>query len=107
MTAEVKGTQKRCKRLLELPLVVSEWQQQAYCPDCDHYCDGQCERGAGEAGCPFEGGELPLREVTATPDEELSAVREVEPCSAADRPSLGASTFPGTACCGHASLSDG
>ena len=74
MTTHVKGTTSRCNRLLELPPVLTEWQQKAYCPDCDHYCDGQCcdpIDSSGNAACPFDGKALPLREVTVeTPDDQ-------------------------------------
>lgn len=84
MTADVTTT-NRCNRLLELPAIFAEWQQKAYRPDCDHYCDGQCSRRAGEGACPFDGVVLPLRELTVeAPDEESNDV--FEPLSVPESP---------------------
>ena len=71
MNAQEKRTTNRCNKLHELPPVVADWQQKAWCPDCDHYDSGRCDnpicRG-GSAACPFDGKALPLREAPAEPN---------------------------------------
>ena len=67
MKTEEKRTTNRCKKLRELPQVVNEWQQKAWCPDCDHYFSGECGnpiRRESNAACPFDGKVLRLREVS-------------------------------------------
>ena len=69
----------------ELPPVF-EWQQKAWRPDCDRYCDGRCGEPTGRsdnASCPFDDKELPLREVTSeTSDDQPGGSLEVGPCDA-------------------------
>jgi hypothetical protein len=66
MDAQEKRTTSRCNKLHELPPVVTDWQQKAWCPDCDYYQGGICGnpiRRDSNAACPFDGKALPLREV--------------------------------------------
>jgi hypothetical protein len=58
---------KVCKKLHELPLVATEWQQTTWHPDCEHYYQGTCgnpTRSDDPTPCPFDGKALPLREET-------------------------------------------
>jgi hypothetical protein len=72
----------RCKKLLELPPVFTDWQQTARCPDCDHYNGGICGNPIGRDGnvaCPFDDKVVPLREVAVEvanhqPSKPLDAV---------------------------------
>ena len=62
-----RTTNLPCKKLHELPPVLSEWQQTTWCPDCDYYASGTCgnpTRPDGNPACPFDGKALPLREGT-------------------------------------------
>jgi hypothetical protein len=62
-----------CKKVREMPPVVSEWQPTTWCPDCEYYDQGACEdpaRPGSNAPCPFDGKVLPLREVPADPRPE-------------------------------------
>lgn len=55
----------RCKKLDELA-VVGEWQDTVVEPDCKHYDCGRCRnpgRLLPECRCPFDGREMPVREV--------------------------------------------
>jgi hypothetical protein len=64
--AKEQPTPSRCKKLHELPLLVTDWQQQAWRPDCDYYDCGVCAnplRRDSNTACPFDGQVLPLREV--------------------------------------------
>jgi hypothetical protein len=75
-----KGTSSRCKKLDELPPVVTDWQQETWCPDCDYYECGNCGnpvRCDSNAACPFDGKVLPVREVT----DEASAEQPRNPVS--------------------------
>lgn len=76
MDSDASPTTYRCKKLSELPFVIAEWQQAAWCPDCDFYSDGQCAnptRRSDHAACPLDGPSLRLREVEVdTPVERLS-----------------------------------
>ena len=66
MDAEERQTRSRCNKLHELPPVVNDWQQTASCPDCAYYDCGTCGnpvRRDGSVACPFDGKDLPLREV--------------------------------------------
>ena len=50
----------RCKKMDELP-VVTEWQNEIYCPNCKHYTTGECKNPARvdeNSKCPFDGKEL-------------------------------------------------
>ena len=63
-----------CKKLHELPLAVTEWQQTAWCPDCQYYSMGRCgmlARTDTNAACPFDGKPLPVLEVPIDPTGEL------------------------------------
>jgi len=75
MKTEEKPTMNRCRKLHELPPVVNEWQQKAWCPDCDHYVSGECGNPISResnAACPFDGKVLPLREVAdEAPNDHL------------------------------------
>jgi hypothetical protein len=67
-----------CKKLSEAPSVVTEWQQTAWCPDCEHYDRGTCvnpTRTGSSAPCPFDGDALPLREVANDPDDDHPETR--------------------------------
>jgi hypothetical protein len=69
---------KPCKKLKELPTVVTEWQQTTWCPDCDYYHAGQCDdpkRPMSSAPCEFDGSELPLRELGIEVHDEMSQDR--------------------------------
>lgn len=66
MDADETQAASACKKLHELPPVFTDWQQTAWCPDCDYYHCGICGNPArrdGGTACPFDGKELPLREV--------------------------------------------
>jgi hypothetical protein len=55
-----------CKKLHEMPSVLTDWQQVTSCPDCDYYGRGTCGNPIctdSKAACPFDGQPLPLREV--------------------------------------------
>lgn len=59
-----------CKKLLELPAVVAEWQQDVKCPDCGHYALGRCcvpDVDDAEPVCPLDAKGIALRVV---PDDE-------------------------------------
>jgi hypothetical protein len=95
MDPDKKPTTSRCKKLPELPPVLTDWQQTAWCPECDYYDYGICVnpiRRDSNAACPFDGKVLPLREVALEaphdhPGEPLdvgfSEVRESLPWSKA------------------------
>jgi hypothetical protein len=56
-----------CKKLKDVPSVMTEWQQTTWCPDCDYYNCGACAnptRISDGVPCPFDGESLPLVEVT-------------------------------------------
>src|SRR5262249_17278935 len=56
----------RCKKVHEMPSVLTDWQQVTWCPNCDYYDRGTCGnpiRTGSNAACPFDGQALPLREV--------------------------------------------
>jgi hypothetical protein len=60
----------RCKKLLLIPAVATEWQQAIFCPDCDHYDDGVCSNPTltNEGWpCPFDNKALPLRAPAVEP----------------------------------------
>jgi hypothetical protein len=62
-----------CKKLHEMPSVLTGWQQMTWCPDCDYYDRGTCGypiRTDSSAACPFDGRALPLREVAVDPNNE-------------------------------------
>src|SRR5262249_39654546 len=62
----VRRIMNRCKKLHELPTVVTEWQHTAWYPDCEHYYLGGCDdpsRMTSGASCAFDGAELPHREM--------------------------------------------
>jgi len=66
MDAKEKPATSRCNKLHELPPVVTDWQQKAWCPDCDYYNCGTCGnslRRDSNAACPFDGKIWPLREL--------------------------------------------
>lgn len=83
MDSDASPTTYRCKKLSELPLVIAEWQQTAWCPDCEYYSDGQCgnpTRRSDHAACPLDGPVLRLREVEVdAPGEQMSARLEEGP----------------------------
>jgi hypothetical protein len=63
-----------CKKLRELPPVLTEWQGAAWCPDCPHYDGGACAiptRTHADAPCPLDGQPLPLREVAVDPGKSV------------------------------------
>ena len=65
---------KLCKKLRELPLVITEWQGAVLCPDCPHYDGGACAiptRTHADAPCPLDGQPLPLREVAVGPGKRV------------------------------------
>lgn len=75
----------QCRKLLELPLVVSEWQQIVWFPDCEHYALGKCAM-PGSAGaehvCPQDGKALSLHLVTSNEcdlQERENEMRYVSP----------------------------
>lgn len=82
-----------CKRLSELPVVASEWQQVVWCPDCGHYASGKCSKplsADGEHICSQDGKPLSLRVVTDSDGDSLDwenetgyVTPEIEPCFAA------------------------
>lgn len=95
MASDDSWTATRCKRLVELPQVVGEWQQKVCCPACDYYRDGECHnpnRTVAEGSCPFDGKPLPLREVSEdTTDEQPSPPFEFGPCALdVDKPNFDA-----------------
>jgi hypothetical protein len=65
-TTTMAATMNPCKKLPELPPVVTDGQQTLWCPNCEHYVEGACDIPAcpgRNASCPFDGQALPLREV--------------------------------------------
>jgi hypothetical protein len=55
-----------CKKLLEIPSAMTEWQQTTWCPDCEYYDRGTCgdpARTQDNTLCSFDGKALPLREL--------------------------------------------
>jgi hypothetical protein len=69
----------RCTKLLELPSVVTEWEQTTWCPDCDYYDSGTCGHpncSDGNVSCPFDDKALPLREVGVEPTSDTPKPRE-------------------------------
>ena len=95
MDTKEQPTTSRCNKLHDLPPVVTDWQQKAWCPDCEYYRCGLCGnllRRDSIASCPFDGKVLPLREVAVEPpneqarkplDSRLCEVRESQPRSKA------------------------
>jgi hypothetical protein len=83
MDAVEKGSTSLCKKLHELPPLITDWQQPVWCLDCDDYSNGQCRnpmRRDGNAACPFDGRELPLREVVMeTPMDQSRSPLNVRP----------------------------
>ena len=76
-------TTSRCNKLHELPPVVTDGQQKAWCPDCDYYHCGICGnpvRRDSNAACPFDGKALPLREVPAEPNCEPQQPADAASC---------------------------
>ena len=70
MAAEDRRTTSPCKKLNEVPSVLTDWQQVTWCPDCDFYDRGTCGdpiRTDSNAACPFDGQALPIREVAVDP----------------------------------------
>ena len=66
MNAEQKRSTNPCRKLHELPSVLTEWQQTAWCPDSGFYHRGMCGIAVGtdrNVACPFDGKQLPLRDV--------------------------------------------
>ena len=64
----------RCKHLVELPPIVTEWQQSFQQPRCLHYCQGECcnpTRRVESAPCPFDGKELLLEEAEPSNDDNF------------------------------------
>jgi hypothetical protein len=86
MDADEKAITTLCMKLHALPPVVTEWQQPVWCLDCDYYSNGQCRnplRTDGNAACPFDGQELPLREVVMkVPSDQPRSPLNVRPCGA-------------------------
>lgn len=76
----------RCQKLLDLPPIVADWQQQAWRPDCDYYDCGTCANAGwmdDHVVCPFDGKEMPLREVTDdTPHDEPRTMLDFGLCQA-------------------------
>ena len=80
----------QCRKLFELPVVVSEGQQIVWCPDCEHYELGKCSMprsAGGEHVCPQDDKPLSLRLVTANDcdsqeweNETGYILPEIEPC---------------------------
>jgi hypothetical protein len=69
-----------CKHLVDLPPVVSDWQQACQQPRCPYYRQGECcnpGRQWRSAPCPFDGWELPLEDADATADSQLLTFRRV------------------------------
>lgn len=46
---------KKCPKLDENP-VVTDWQMKIVCPDCKHYCNGQCNnpKRKEDEPCPLD-----------------------------------------------------
>ena len=84
MSTKEKPTTSRCNKLHELPPVVTDWQETAWCPDCDYYDCGLCRnpiRRDSNAACPFDGKVLPLREVAVeTPNDQPGKPLDSEFC---------------------------
>jgi hypothetical protein len=73
MDTKEQPTTSRCNKLHDLPPVVTDWQQKAWCPDCEYYRCGLCGnllRRDSIASCPFDGKVLPLREVAVEASNE-------------------------------------
>jgi hypothetical protein len=71
MDTQENPTARRCKKLYELPPVVTEWQQATWRPDCAYYDRGTCANSAAsdaDEPCPFDGMQLPLRELALDAD---------------------------------------
>jgi carbon storage regulator CsrA len=67
-----------CKKLDNLPPIVSEWQQSCKQPQCSHYCDGECRnsgRQSASAPCPFDGNELLLVDSEAVYSDDASPLK--------------------------------
>jgi hypothetical protein len=63
-----------CKKLPELPPVLTEWQGAVWRPECEHYDDGACDnpaRAERDAPCPLDGQPLPLRQVVVAPGKDM------------------------------------
>jgi hypothetical protein len=80
-----------CKRLAELPPVVSDWQQSCQQPRCPHYRRGACgnpRRQGASAACPFDGKELQLVDADASvedgPSWGVQGVQKKQQTPAAD-----------------------
>jgi hypothetical protein len=75
MDALENRTTNLCRKVHELPPVLSEWQQTTWRPECEHYDRGVCGNPAcaeGKGTCPFDGKSLPLREATENSSDDLS-----------------------------------
>jgi hypothetical protein len=72
MNAQQDAITNRCKKLLELLPVSTDWQQTTWCPDCEYYDCGACgnpERSGNHSSCPYDGAPVPLREVSDEPND--------------------------------------
>jgi hypothetical protein len=70
----MERTMTLCKKLHELPLAATEWQQTTWCPDCEYYNIGSCgipARIGTPAACPIDGKTVPVLEVPIVPTGEL------------------------------------
>jgi hypothetical protein len=89
MDAAEKRSTNPCKKLHEMPSVATDWQQTTWCPDCEYYDRGTCSnptRTGHNTPCPFDGKELPLREVTVDRDNYLlKEFLEVAVCAEPER----------------------
>jgi hypothetical protein len=87
MDAQERATSP-CRKLRELPPVLTEWQQSTWCPACDYHDRGRClnpTHAAGNVACPFDGKVLPLREMVGEPNyhvTRMSLPKAVRPCGA-------------------------
>jgi hypothetical protein len=63
-----------CKKMHELPLALTEWQQTSGYPDCQYYNLGRCGNPARtdtNAACPFDEMPVPVLPVPVHPSGEL------------------------------------
>jgi hypothetical protein len=90
MAAVMARTMIPCSKLPQVPAVATDWQQTAWCPDCEYYDHGACTNPArteDSAPCPWDGKVLPLREAGVDPrnDQERKPFHATS-CSEQDSP---------------------
>jgi hypothetical protein len=76
---------KLCKKLHDVPSVMTEWQQNTWRPDCDYYNCGACGIStctSDRMSCPFDGEPLRLLEIAVNSgNAQLPEASRASPCT--------------------------